>query len=156
MASVIEDDIDAIMRIMDSAFDPKYGEAWNRKQVTDALAMPNTWHLLADASGKEPTSPEKASGFVLSRGAADEEELLLIAVHPEARGRGVGRMLIERFAQEAASRGVARIFLEMREGNPAGRLYLAQGFVSIGRRRNYYRSGSANAIDALTFSRSIA
>ena len=156
MAGAMEDDIDAIMRVMNAAFDPQFGEAWNRRQVTDALAMPNTWYLLADQAGEDPASPENTVGFVMSRGTGDEEELLLVAVEPDARGRGIGRRLMDRFANDAKLRGVSRIFLEMREGNPAGQLYLSQGYIAVGRRRNYYCSGSSGAIDALTFSKSVA
>jgi ribosomal-protein-alanine N-acetyltransferase len=46
---------------------------------------------------------------------------------------------------------VKRLFLEMREGNPAGSLYHRNGFEAVGRRRNYYQRGSGQALDAITF-----
>ena len=49
--SVSATTIDRIMAVMEAAFDPAYGEAWNRRQVTDALAMPNTHALAVDADG---------------------------------------------------------------------------------------------------------
>ena len=156
MASVKEDAVDAIMRIMERAFDPAFGEAWNRRQVSDSLSLRNTHYLLADASGREPSSPEEAVGFTMSRSVLDEEELLLIAVLPEMRGKGVATTLIERFSKTARARGIRRIFLEMRDGNPAEKLYLRQGFSTIGRRKNYYRSGSDGPFDAITFARMIA
>ena len=84
------DDLDRIMAVMDAAFDPAFGEAWTRRQVADALIMPNTHYLLAGADGRSPRDEEPAAGFALSRGAADEEELLLVAVDPDHRGRGIG------------------------------------------------------------------
>ena len=147
------DDIDRIMAVMAAAFDPAFGEAWNRRQVSDALVLPNTHYLLAGADGAEPRESEPAAGFVMSRGTLDEEELLLIAVDPRHRGRGVGTALMERFIAAAEARGATRLFLEMREGNPADSLYRRAGFEPIGRRRNYYRSAATGPLDAITYAR---
>ena len=147
------DDLDQIMAVMEAAFDPAYGEAWTRPQVEDALILPNTHYLLAGPDGRALREGSQAAGFVLSRGAADEEELLLIAVDPRHRGRGIGTALLERFIAEAGARGAVRLFLEMREGNPADSLYRRHGFANIGRRRAYYRRGSGAALDAITFAR---
>jgi ribosomal-protein-alanine N-acetyltransferase len=145
------DALDAIMEVMESAFDPAFGEAWNRKQVSDSLIMPNTHFMLVDIHGEEPGSPEDAVGFALSRMAADEEELLLIAVKPDARRRGVGSALINSYLKKAKQRGATRIFLEMREGNPAEHLYHAFGLLPVGRRPDYYRSGISGPFDAITY-----
>lgn len=147
------DDLDRIMAVMEAAFDPAFGEAWTRRQVSDALVMSNTHYLLAGTDGRAPREGEPAAGFTLSRGAADEEELLLIAVHPDHRGRGIGGVLLERFVAAAHARGARRLFLEMREGNRAEALYRSYGFESVGRRHHYYRRGSGSPLDAITFVR---
>ena len=147
------DDFDRIMAVMEAAFDPAFGEAWTRPQIEDALVMPNTHYLLAGSDGRAPREGESAAGFVLSRGAADEEELLLIAVDPAHRGRGIGAALLERFFAEAWTRGAQRLFLEMREGNPAESLYRRHGFASVGRRKADYRRGTGAPLDAITFAR---
>jgi ribosomal-protein-alanine N-acetyltransferase len=147
------DDVDRIMAVIEAAFDPAYGEAWNRRQVSDALMLPNTHYLLVDGRGEDPADGAPAAGFVMSRGAADEEELLLIAVHPDHRGRGLGMALLGRYIERAEARGIARLYLEMREGNPAESLYLRAGFVPIGRRRNYYRNAALGPLDAITYVR---
>jgi ribosomal-protein-alanine N-acetyltransferase len=149
------DPVDAIMEVMDAAFDPAFGEAWNRRQLGDALVLNNSHYYLADRSGRAPDDLARTAGFLLSRGAADEEELLLLAVHPQARRRGVGGALIDRFADDAADRGVSRLFLQMREGNTAEALYLAHGFIPVGRRREYYRGPGGGRIDAITFARTL-
>ena len=152
--------VDRIMAVMEAAFDPAYGEAWNRRQVSDALTLANTHALVVDADGAPIAGgaadglPDPA-GFVLTRHVLDEEELLLIAVVPEARRRGVGAALIEQLFDAARTRGTARIFLEMRRGNPAIHLYRKFGFAPIGERRNYYRMANGERVDAITFGRTI-
>jgi ribosomal-protein-alanine N-acetyltransferase len=151
--------LDRIMSVMEAAFDPVYGEAWNRRQVADALTLPSTHALVVDATGApipESAGPEPAAaGFVLTRHVLDEEELLLIAVVPSARQRGIGAALIEHLFAAARERGTERVFLEMRRGNPAIHLYRKFGFEPIGERRNYYRMANGDRIDAITFARSI-
>ena len=144
------------MEIMDLAFDPVFGEAWNRRQIADALAMPSTHALVVDANGQLVEKTDRAAaGFVLTRHAPDEEELLLIAVSPSHRGRGLGERLLALLFENARMRGAARIYLEMRRGNPAVRLYEKAGFEPIGVRPNYYRMTNGERIDAITFGRTI-
>jgi [ribosomal protein S18]-alanine N-acetyltransferase len=149
--------LDLIMAVMEVAFDPAYGEAWTRRQVSEALLLPNTYALVVDADGAPICAGPSAApaGFVLTRHVLDEEELLLIAVAPHARRRGVGALLIKQLFDAAQDRGVARMFLEMRRGNPAIHLYHRLGFEPIGERRNYYRMENGERIDAITFARSI-
>lgn len=153
--------VDRIMRVMEAAFDPAFGEAWNRRQVADALAMPSTRALVVDANGDEivtepgSADPREPAGFVLTRHAADEEELLLIGVAPQHRGKGLAQALIDRMFVNARSRGVARVFLEMRDGNPAVHLYRKVGFEPIGQRPQYYRLSSGERVDAITFGKAL-
>lgn len=153
----LEHPVDHIMAIMDAAFDPAYGEAWNRRQVTDALAMPSTFELIIDTNGAliGPSIETEPAGFVLTRHAAEEEELLLIAVTPDYRSRGLGQQLIKHLFDAARQRGTERIFLEMRRGNPAIHLYRKFGFEPIGERPNYYRLENGERVDAITFGLSI-
>ncbi|MEM6475090.1 MAG: GNAT family N-acetyltransferase [Pseudomonadota bacterium] len=148
--------IDHIMDVMEGSFEPAFREAWNRRQITDALAMPTTHAILIDPEGKSvKDTTSTAAGFVLTRAAAGEEELLLIAVLPEYRGRGLAQRLIEQLFDAAKTRDSERIYLEMRRGNTAIHLYRKLGFKPIGERRNYYRMENGERIDAITFGRSI-
>lgn len=147
------DHLDRIMQIMEAAFDPRWGEAWTRRQIGDSLLMPHTHYDLVDRDGADPHSPDEAVGFVLSRYAAGEEELLLIAVLPEMRGRGLGKCLLDRLASQARMRGAERLFLEMRENNPAVSLYRAKNFTAVARRKEYYTLSDGSRLDAITFAR---
>lgn len=150
------DAVDRIVEIMDAAFDPAWGEAWTRAQISDSLAFPHTHFRLLDRGGCDANDdPARGEGFTLVRAAPGEEELLLIAVHPDARGRGLGRLLLDGAASAARDRGATRIFLEMRANNPARSLYLACGYEPIGIRREYYRIADGSRLDAITFARQL-
>ena len=148
-------ELDAIMEVMESAFDPHWGEAWNRAQVVGSLSLPTTHFLIVDREGEEWHDSAEPAGFLLSRAAPGEEELLLVAVKPEQRGRGLGGVLMTAFAKQAAQRGAEKVFLEMRSNNEAERLYRAQGFEPIGRRKNYYRLSDGSRLDAITMGKSL-
>ena len=62
-------ELDAIMRIMDSAFDPQWGEAWTRNQVSSALMLSNTHATLIAAGGEDMLDPAEAEGFAIVRAA---------------------------------------------------------------------------------------
>ncbi|MEZ5742675.1 MAG: GNAT family N-acetyltransferase [Sphingomonadaceae bacterium] len=149
------EDIDRLMLVMEAAFDPLFREAWSRKQVEDSLLVGNTRYGLVAASGKRPKPGEEAAGFYLSRAATDEEELLLFAVVPKHRGRGLGRILLDELFEDAAMRGIRKVFLEMRANNPAKSTYMNYGFSPIGQRPQYYRTTTGDWIDAITFAKSV-
>ncbi len=146
-----QDDIDRIMAVMVTAFDRNYNEAWTRAQVSGALLLGNCHYQLIAADGSRPEEGEPAAGFALLRSASDEEELLLFAVDPRLRRKGLGAKLLERVKRDAAARGITRILLEMRQGNDAESLYRTQHFVRVGVRRDYYRDVQGSCVDAVTF-----
>ena len=148
-------ELDQLMRVMEVSFDPHYREAWTRRQVEDSLLVPSTFAMLCNEAADATAQGEKAAGFVLARQAADEIELLLIAVDPEHRKKGVGSRLLEQFLEVAAQREASKVFLEMRANNPAVSVYRAAGFEQIGQRTNYYRTVTGETIDALTFGRKV-
>ena len=83
------------------------------------------------------------SGFILSRLAMDEAEILSIAVAPARRGRGLARRLLELHLRRLAGLGAGAVFLEVGERNvPACRLYKRARFRQVGRRQGYYEGGS--------------
>jgi len=144
------DDLDDVVAVMGSAFDPSFGEAWTRSQCAGILSMPGVRLVIARNSGNA------TAGFSLSRTVADEAELLLIAVEPTHRRRGIGQMLLDHFLDAAAKAGAANVHLEVRDGNPAIAMYRRSGFNPAGRRRKYYRGKDGSEFDALTLVRSSA
>lgn len=95
-------------------------------------------------------------GFVLSRRALDEAEILTIAVAARAQGAGLARALLQDHMGRLAGLGTRTLFLEVDEGNaPARRLYDYCGFAEVGRRNAYYRRDDGTAATALVLGRSL-
>jgi [ribosomal protein S18]-alanine N-acetyltransferase len=83
-------------------------------------------------------------GFILSRHAAGEAEILSIAIATARRGRGFARPLLDLHLRRLAGLGVHAVFLEVDEHNAAARaLYRRAGFHDVGRRQGYYQSGAS-------------
>jgi len=101
--------------------------------------------LLADRAvvGHRAMSGRNLTAFILSRIAADEAEILSVAVAPAWRGHGVARPLLDLHLRRLAGLGVRTVFLEVGEHNvPALRLYGRAGFREVGKRQGYYDSGA--------------
>ncbi len=139
-------DLGTVMRVMDAAFDPAFGEAWTRSQCSGILTLPGVRLLLAG----------DGAGFALARTVYDEAELLLLAVAPRYRRAGLGTALLDAVADDARAAGATRLHLEMRAGNPAAAVYARAGFAEVGRRRNYYRGADGAQIDAITLALPLA
>ena len=99
----------------------------------------------------------KLVGFAVSRMAADEAEILSIAVAAGHRGRGLSRNLLLTHLGHLAGHGVRKIFLEVEENNqPARRLYERAGFSVAGRRERYYRQPGGEQLNALLMRRDLS
>ena len=104
--------------------------------------------LLSDRSviAHRAMTGRRIIGFIISRGAADEAEILSVAVATSARRRGTARRLLKAHMGRLAAAGVCRLLLEVDEENAAARhLYARAGFYEVGRREGYYRHGPGAA-----------
>lgn len=132
------------MDVMSHAFDPAYGEAWTLAQLAGVMTMPGTWLTIA----RIDAAP---LGFALVRSVLDECELLLLAVHPGWRGRGIGSALLTDSLANARRRGIRSMNLEVRASNTAIKLYEKMGFEYVHRRPGYYRGNDGQLHDAMSF-----
>jgi ribosomal-protein-alanine N-acetyltransferase len=97
------------------------------------------------------------AGFVISRIAADEAEILSVAIDPDYRGRGLSRDLLRTHLGYLAGHGVGTVFLEVEENNrPARALYEKAGFSVVGRRDRYYKDSNGEQLNALVMQRSLS
>lgn len=143
--------LDTLMDVMRASFDVTFGEAWSALQLAGTLEQSSSFarQALHDQDGA-------AAGFTLCRTAGPEVEVLLIAVRPQHRGRGVGALLIDTACNDAFRRGASEIFLEVRENNLAARaLYRKARFVDVGRRTDYYAGSLGHRYAAITMRRQL-
>jgi [ribosomal protein S18]-alanine N-acetyltransferase len=90
---------------------------------------------------------EGICGFVCARVVAGEWEIENVVVASELRRRGVGGELVRELLRQAEIAGGTAVWLEVRESNVAARgLYEKHGFRETGRRREYYKDPSEDAI----------
>ena len=74
-----------------------------------------------------------------------EAQIANIAVAPDMRRQGLGRLLLRGLVREAAEAGAEVVFLEVREHNAGAiALYEQEGFVRVGMRKNYYEKPVEN------------
>lgn len=137
-------DVSSIMQVMETAFNPAFGEAWSASQCLSALALPECRLLIARTDSGE------VAGFAISRWVFETEELLMIGVDPRRQRQNIGSTLMEDIIDRAIQAGREKLFLEVRDSNPANIFYTARGFVPIGRRPQYYRGVDGEAADAIT------
>lgn len=107
-----------------------FADSWDAATLAGLLAMSGAFGLVLS---------DPPAGFVLARVAADEAEILTIAVLPEQRRGGLGGRLLDAAAAAARQAGAAVLFLEVAADNSAGlALYRSRGFAAVGRRADYY------------------
>jgi [ribosomal protein S18]-alanine N-acetyltransferase len=117
------------------------GEAWSVMMFAAQLGQPGVLALVDDAGG-----------LIVMRVAADEAEILTLAVAPDVRRRGIARALVDAGCTAARAAGAVKVFLEVAARNAGARaLYETAGFQHIGVRQRYYADGG----DAQTMGRDL-
>jgi ribosomal-protein-alanine N-acetyltransferase len=86
-------------------------------------------------------------GFVVARRVVNEIEVLNFAVSPEARGLGIGAMLLREALTWGTEFGAVQAILEVRASNVlALRFYERHNFQIVGRRARYYTEPTEDAL----------
>lgn len=131
------EDLDAIMAIETPVFAP---DDWSREMMAAELVDANGYYLVAFPPA-DPARVEAYAGLRAPRGA-EQADIQTIAVVPEARRGGLGRVLMRQLIAQAHERGAREVFLEVRADNPGAQsLYESLGFERISVRPRYYRGG---------------
>jgi ribosomal-protein-alanine N-acetyltransferase len=136
-------DLEAAAKLHGAAFAPLGERSWTRAEIEELYESPGV-------AGVVLTGADTTIGFALYRVAADEAELLTIAVDAGHRRHGAGRALLEATIAQVGEIGARALFLEVAADNPAATaLYRQKGFSAVGRRSRYYARGTAPNVDAL-------
>lgn len=116
-----------------------FSDPWSVNSISTELTNPLSIWLVAIKDGE-------VLGYVGSQSVLDGADMMNIAVHPDHRNQGIGRMLIDELILQLQEKGVISLSLEVRVSNaPAIGLYQTMGFAVVGRRPNYYRNPREDA-----------
>jgi ribosomal-protein-alanine N-acetyltransferase len=118
-----------------------FADPWSEVAFRDLLALEHVHGIVADAESGPLV------GYALCSSAADEGEILNLAVAEEARGAGIGSALLDACLTRLAGLGAATVYLEVRRSNAAAvAMYRRAGFATVSVRRDYYRTPTEDAV----------
>lgn len=138
----------AASQLLSDLHEDSFDEGWSAQAFSEMLNTPGTQAAIA-SDGDEPV------GFIVTRSAADEAEIITVGSRPSVQRRGVARQLLERQVALLAAQGVHHLFLEVAASNIAARkLYAVCGFTEAGRRKSYYKR-SEGMEDAIVMRRDL-
>lgn len=123
-------DLDGVIEVERASFHNPTTREWYESE----LERPDVCYVYVAR-----TEEARVAGFCAFWRVADQIHINNLAVRPELRGRGVGRVLLRRALEEAERMGAVHATLEVRRSNePARRLYEGAGFKLVGVRASYY------------------
>lgn len=132
-----EADLDAISEIDQASFT----NPWTRKMFAQEFRQPQVSRLYVVRAPDVPVA-----GFCVCWEVANEAHLNTLAIRPDLRRRGLGRLMLRHVLREAARRGATRATLDVRVSNEAAlALYRTLGFEIGSTRTNYYSNPAESA-----------
>lgn len=140
-------DVDEAAALHSQAF----AQPWSGDEFASLLAQAGTFGFVVRRSGHH-----RPLGVVLARLTLDEAEILTVVVDKTARGKGIGRLLMDNVLQYLHAERAASLFLEVEETNkPALALYRRLRFEEVGRRPAYYAGTDGVRTSALVLKRTL-
>lgn len=128
------------------------GDAFSRSQLRYLLSRANGATWIAEAQQECGGTTVTGSVMILYRRLSGWAHLYSLTVSPHWQGRGVGRALLERAQEDARSRGLRGMRLEVRSDNARARaLYAGAGFLVTGERPHYYHDGCSAILMSKSF-----
>ena len=123
--AALRDDLDAVMAVMDAAFGDRFGEAWTRSQLR---RDPADGRRVADRCARAGQRPAR-SAFRCRGPSPTNPSCCCLRLLPTHHRRGVGARAARRLPGTGTKRrSIARVHLEVRDGNPAVEMYRRRGF----------------------------
>lgn len=112
---------------------------WSEESIRAMFSEKGYWNLTARDDGL-------LVGYIGMKAVLDEADITNVAVDPDRRRQGIGKMLLRELLAKAGELGIRRIFLEVRVSNTAARaLYEQAGFRTVDARKNYYEKPKEDA-----------
>jgi ribosomal-protein-alanine N-acetyltransferase len=141
------DDAEVLARLHAASF----YRGWSREEFATFLANPADMPALVVCDGQR-----RVFGFILFRIAADEAELLTVAVDERRRGKGLGLALLDAGLADLRTTRVNTVYLEVDRDNPAAlAIYRRRGFQVVGERKGYYARPDGGTASALVMMRQL-
>ncbi len=126
-----EADVEQIAAIEQRSF----SDPWSKTMLADCLRFPAYTCFAAKEGGQ-------VCGYGCLLCLFEEAEIANIAVDAPFRGRGVGKLLLQRMHETAQEKGAQVCLLEVRKSNAAAiALYKSFGYTAYGERKGYYAGG---------------
>lgn len=111
---------------------------WSRESLLESASQGMAWAAELDGG---------VAGILIGQVAADEFEILNLAVGKTQRRRGIATRLVRAALENARIAGAQQSYLEVRASNEGAiALYMRMGFHVRGRRPNYYRNPAEDAV----------
>lgn len=116
-----------------------FAEAWSEEMILEFISAGNHFFTAVENG--------RVLGYIGISCILDEGYIANVAVYPEARKKGVGKALLERVFSLASDLGLSFVSLEVRESNSSAiSLYEKTGFLVEGRRKNFYKNPTEDAL----------
>ena len=124
-----------------------FNHPWPPAAFEIELENPNARCWVAEPTGHPPDSRTGVIAALVIWRVLDEAHIATIAVHPDFRGQGAGRLLLQTGMQSAYAEGARIYHLEVRARNlSAQKMYLGFGYEIVGRRPRYYHDNGEDAL----------
>jgi ribosomal-protein-alanine N-acetyltransferase len=137
------DDVAEVVVIDQVSFPTPWSDRTYRQELRENPAA----HLYVAEFQGQSNNASGIIGYVGFWYIVDEAHISTIAVHPNLRRQGIGRVLLEYALERARALGAELVTLEVRESNQAAtEMYQTFGFQIKGRRRGYYRDNDEDAL----------
>jgi [ribosomal protein S18]-alanine N-acetyltransferase len=135
------EDVERVHLIDQLSFSLPWSERSYRFELTENQNS-SLWVAEVDAAGGA-----LVVGMIVVWIVLDEAHIATLAIHPDYRKLGIGRLLLTQGLRAAAERGAQLAYLEVRRSNRAAQvLYQSFGFAVVGERRRYYKDNQEDAL----------
>lgn len=140
MEPMLAGDLDAVLAIEHKSFSMPWTDTMFLSEIRQGAGS----RLLVARLEKRPTT---IVGYVGYRAVLDEMHVMILAVAPAWRRRGIAQHMLSEAMAQARQAACARAILEVRASNlGAQQLYYRLGFAPVGVRPKYYRQPSEDAL----------